>query len=270
MAGDEPCMMAKQLHAIPIVVWSNRYLAGMLAIEKFSPHILLLDDGFQHRKLKRDLNILLLDANHPFGNGHLLPRGTLREPVAMIQRADLMVLTRSGNSPEPEKSFLEQLSKNGLEAFASHTPLFLSAHKPYLHRILLSGDDKAGGNPAPSPEDPSILNNKSVFAFSGIAKNRDFRESVVTLGCRIAGYLEFSDHHEYSEKDFSEIMQAARKSNAEMLITTEKDFSRIAGRFQWPLFLAVIGVSISIHEEKNFQELILKKIEKYNLSKNTD
>ncbi len=267
MAGDEPHMMAKQLQDVPVVVWSNRYQAGLLAIEKFSPDILLLDDGFQHRKLKRDLNILLLDANHPFGNGHLLPRGTLREPVAMIQRADIMILTRAGNSPEPGKSLLEQLSKNGLEAFASHTPLFLSSHRPYIHSIILSGDDKSGGNPAPSPQDPSILKGKSVFAFSGIAKNIDFRKSAATLGCRIAGYLEFSDHHEYNETDFSGIMQAARKNNAEMVITTEKDFSRIAGRFQWPLPLGVIGVSISIHEEKKFQELILTKIENYNMSK---
>jgi tetraacyldisaccharide 4'-kinase len=270
MAGDEPFMMAKQLRDIPIVVFSNRYQAGLLAIEKFSPDIILLDDGFQHRKLKRDLNILLLDANHPFGNGHLLPRGTLREPIAMIRRADIMILTRAGNSVEPGNSFLEQLSKNGLEAFASHTPLFLSSHRPYLHSIIFSGDDKAEGNPASSPEDPSILNNKSVFAFSGIAKNNDFRKSAASLGCRISGYLEFSDHHEYSEKDFSEIMQAAMGNNAEMVITTEKDFSRIAGCFQWPLPLAVIGVSISIHEEKKFKELILKKIEKYNLSKNPD
>lgn len=266
MAGDEPHMMAKQLRDIPIVVGSNRYQAGLLAIEKFSPHILLLDDGFQHRKLKRDLDILLLDANHPFGNGHLLPRGTLREPVAMIQRADIMILTRAGSSA-PEKPLLEQLSKNGLESFAEHTPLFLSSHKPYLHSVIQPDDHETGRCMTSSENDLSVLNGKSVFAFSGIAKNTDFRESAATLGCRIAGYLEFSDHHEYNEKDFSGIMQAARKNNAEMVITTEKDFSRIAGRFQCPLPLAVIGVSISIHEEKKFQELIFKKIEKYNLSK---
>ncbi len=266
MAGDEPCMMARQLHDVPVVVWSNRYQAGMLAIKKFSPRILLLDDGFQHRKLKRDLDILLLDANRPFGNGHLLPRGTLREPIAMIQRADILILTRAG-SFNPEKPLLEKLSSNGLEAVAAHTPLFLSSHSPYLHSIILPGDDKAGINPAPSPEDLSILNGKPVFAFSGIAKNPDFRKSAATLGCRIAGYLEFSDHHPYHPSDFLKIVEAARKNNAEMIITTEKDFSRIDGRFQWPLPLSVIGVTLAIQKEKKFRELILEKIEKYDSSR---
>ncbi|MBA4368208.1 MAG: tetraacyldisaccharide 4'-kinase [Desulfobacterium sp.] len=260
MAGDEPYMMAKQLHDVPIVVWSNRYQAGILAIEKFSPDILLLDDGFQHRKLKRDLDILLLDANHPFGNGHLLPRGTLREPVAMIQRADIMILTRAGSSA-PEKPLLKQLSKNGLESFAEHTPLFLSSHKPYLHSIIPCGDREIGRYTISSQNDPPSLAEKSVFAFSGIARNYDFRESAVSLGCRISGYLEFPDHHEYSDSDFSGIVQAARENNAEMIITTEKDYSRIAGFIQWPLPLAVIGVSILIQEDGAFQNLILKKIQ---------
>lgn len=266
MAGDEPYMMARQLHDVPVVVWSNRYQAGLLAIKKFSPHILLLDDGFQHRKLKRDLDILLLDSNRPFGNGHLLPRGTLREPVAMIQRADILILTRAGSS-NPENFLLEQLSSNGLEAVAAHTPLFLSSHKPYLHSIILPDDDKTGRYTTSYQEDPSLLNGKTVFAFSGIAKNSDFRESAATLGCRIAGYLAFSDHHPYNPSDFSRIVEAARKNNAEMIITTEKDLSRINGRFNWPLPLSVIGVSVSIHEEKKFQELILKKIENHSMSK---
>jgi tetraacyldisaccharide 4'-kinase len=263
MAGDEPYMMARQLHNVPIIIWSNRYQAGMLAIEKFSPHILLLDDGFQHRKLKRDLDILLLDAKHPFGNGHLLPRGTLREPIEMTQRADIMILTRSSSSA-PEKLLLEQLSNHGLEVFASQTPLFFSSHRPYLHSIILPDDDKAGRFTAPSPEDPSVLNGKPVFAFSGIAKNYDFHESAATLGGRIAGYLEFSDHHEYNETDFSRISQSAKISNAEIIITTEKDYAKIAGCFKWPLPLLVIGVSISIHEDKKFQELICKKIQNCN------
>ncbi|RJP82448.1 MAG: tetraacyldisaccharide 4'-kinase [Desulfobacteraceae bacterium] len=260
MAGDEPYMMAGRLQDVPIVVGSRRYEAGMLAMERFSPDIILLDDGFQHRKVKRDLDILLLDAARPFGNGHLLPRGTLREPVEMIRRADIMVLTRAGNLAEPETPFRKQLSQNHLEEVAANTPLFISSHEPYLYSIhAADGQEDAGDKPSSLPN-PSLLKGKSVFTFSGIAKNQDFQTSVTNLGCRIVGTLAFPDHHDYHDHDFSAIIQAARKSNAEMLVTTEKDDSRMAGRFPFPLPLAVIGVTMTIREEKAFQNLIISRL----------
>jgi tetraacyldisaccharide 4'-kinase len=222
MAGDEPHMMAKQLQDVPIVVGSRRYEAGMLAVNRFSPDIILLDDGFQHRKVKRDLDILLLDASLPFGNGHLLPRGTLREPVEMIRRADIMVLTRTGNASDPKKPFQDLLVKNGIAEVAACIPLFVSSHKPYLHGLFLPDDQEIFGCTAPSQTDPSVLYNKSVLAFSGIAKNQDFQASVMNLGCRIVGKLEFPDHHDYRDHDVSAIILAAKKSHAEMLVTTEK------------------------------------------------
>jgi len=263
LAGDEPYMMAKHLQDVPIVVGSNRFQAGMAAITAFSPDIILLDDGFQHQKLKRDLDILLLDATLPFGNGHLLPRGTLREPIEMIQRATVFILTRAGNSLDPETSFRKQLSTNGLEEFFIHTPLFLCSHKSYLHSIIEPGADETTGISASFQKDRTSLAGLPVFAFSGIAKNQDFRASVENLGCKITDHLEFSDHYEYKNSDFITISQAAKRKNARWIITTEKDYVKVAEKFQWPLPLAVLGVAISFSEEQTFQKLIFKKIQQY-------
>ena len=261
MAGDEPYMMAKQLGNVPVVIGSNRYEAGMTAVAQFSPDIILLDDGFQHRRLKRDLDILLLDADRPFGNGHLLPRGTLREPPAAICRAGMIVLTRAEEPDASRMAFQKRLQEYHLNAAMERIPLFTASHEPYLNDMVL-------------PENPSEvaraharsgLDGKSVFAFSGIAKNHDFRESAARLGCRIAGFREFSDHHDYLPSDFTDIVQGAEEGRADMLITTEKDYARIKGRFSFRLPLAVLGVSIAIREEETFQHLLRSALGEANL-----
>ena len=97
--GDEPYLMASLLDNVPVVIGKDRFAAGWEAIRKFRPDVILLDDAFQHMRLQRDLNILLLDSGKPLGNGHLLPRGSLREPLRAAVRSDAIVLTRSGAQP---------------------------------------------------------------------------------------------------------------------------------------------------------------------------
>ena len=97
-AGDEPYLLAEKLQGVPIIVGRNRYRSGRFAIEHFQSEVLILDDGFQHMALRRDVNFLLLDASSPFGNGNLLPRGVLREPVSQLLRADAIILTKIGMS----------------------------------------------------------------------------------------------------------------------------------------------------------------------------
>ena len=110
-AGDEPYLMAILLPTVPVVVGRHRYRAGMDAIRRFQPDIILLDDGFQHLQLKRDLNLLLLDAQNPFGNRYLFPRGTLREPEVSLLGADAVVLTRSGPARGREHNNLIQMPR---------------------------------------------------------------------------------------------------------------------------------------------------------------
>ncbi|MGA8180790.1 MAG: tetraacyldisaccharide 4'-kinase, partial [Desulfobacterales bacterium] len=108
IAGDEPYMMAARLRDVPIIVGKNRFKAGRLAIRKFEPDILVLDDGFQHLKLQRDLDLVLLDYRKPFGNGHLLPRGVMREPASALSCAAAIILTRSDTMNDKEmKSLLK-------------------------------------------------------------------------------------------------------------------------------------------------------------------
>ena len=102
-AGDEPYMMAVKLKNVPVIVGKNRFEAGMLAVRTFKPEVLVLDDAFQHLKLERDLDLVLLDCQRPFGNGHMLPRGIMREPVSALSRADALILTRSDVVPDAKK-----------------------------------------------------------------------------------------------------------------------------------------------------------------------
>jgi len=248
-AGDEPFMMAGILHEVPIFVGSHRYKNGRIAMERFKPDVILLDDGFQHVRLKRDIDLVLLDHANPFGNGHLLPRGPLREPLSALARGDAFILTRSDHS---SNNFSDLLHKH-----MAHKPVFQSRHLPCIRHVL-------GGNTNDSIN-PSILKEKKVFAFSGIAKNQDFRNSLNRFACSLTGFSEFPDHHSYREKELSAVIRKAIQQKADFLATTEKDFSRINYAAGWPLPLVVVGVDISFDDQASeFEQFIFKKLEKGN------
>ncbi|MFP4347000.1 MAG: tetraacyldisaccharide 4'-kinase, partial [Desulfococcaceae bacterium] len=137
-AGDEPFMMAQTLGKTPVLVGGDRYRSGITALKRFQPEIILLDDGFQHLKLKRDLDLVLLDCRRPVGNGRVLPRGPLREPLTALKRADAFVLTRcAGTAPDREDvpPFLP-LGK----------PIFRSVHRPYVHGVFKTGQIGEAGS----------------------------------------------------------------------------------------------------------------------------
>ncbi|MCF8066991.1 MAG: tetraacyldisaccharide 4'-kinase [Desulfobacterales bacterium] len=253
-AGDEPYMMAVRLSGVPVIVGQSRFDAGMLAIKKFNPDIILLDDGFQHRKLFRNLDIVLMDAGHPFGNGHMLPRGALREPASSLDRAGAIVLTRS----EDNNSAVKQIHKH-----VSHNiEVFKSFHKPRACFIVKRGLSEEVQASFDSEVEPfHFLRDKTVFVFSGIAKNSDFVDMITGFGCNISGKKLFSDHYRYSEKDLTDILTAAKKTGAETIITTEKDFARVVGRTDWPIELFVIGIDIEMKADtEKFKNFISKKV----------
>ncbi len=236
-AGDEPFMMAASLKNIPVVVGQNRFRAGMLVMKEFKPDVIILDDAFQHLKLKRDIDIVLLDHRQPFGNNHLLPRGILREPGSALLRSDAFVITRSDAGFEP--SLLEQNKLLGKK------PIFKSVHRPYVHKYVAAKNSLYDGEKklAP-PQEVDDLSGRRVFTFSGIAGNSDFRATVKGFGCNIAAFLEFSDHHNYSEVDRLQILRQAELTKVDFIITTEKDYARFAQRFSFPVDLVVIGIEI--------------------------
>ena len=250
-AGDEPYMTACRLKGVPVVVGKNRFAAGMLAISKFQPDVIVLDDAFQHLKLKRDIDLVLLDYIRPFGNSHLLPRGVLREPVSSLARSTACILTRcrTGADEAPMSSVAE------IQMLLPSIPVFTSSHVPYWYGVPRGEHNSFEAAPdAFSANDIEQIKHHEVFCFSGIARNDDFQHTVKDLGLKVTGVLEFSDHHPYTDKDLATILRCAENAGADRLITTEKDHARIASKGPLPMELIVVGVKVSFGD--NDQEFI--------------
>ncbi len=237
-AGDEPFMIAKRLKNIPVIAGKNRYKSGILAIEEFGANIIILDDGFQHQKLFRNINLLLADYKKPFGNKKLLPRGILREPISSVKRAHAVILTRA------ENFISEDIEK------ITALPVFKSAHTPFIIKNKKIISDK------------NFLKNKKAVIFSGIAQNKEFYKTVHKLGCSIKSFIEFEDHHKYEKKDFEKINSAAKNINADIIITTEKDYVKIPADIIFFCKLIIIGINMKFADDslQNFDKFIEDKL----------
>ncbi len=265
LAGDEPFMMATRLKTIevPVLVGQDRYRSGLLALDKFNPDVIILDDGFQHLKLARDINLVLLDNRRPFGNKFLLPRGSLREPVSSLRRADIFILTRSDSGPEAA----ETKDLTVLNSYLKGRRLYKTTHVPVLYTRLKPGRPTTGADLPLSNSfstcNFSILKDRKILAFSGIAKNDEFKQTLEDLGCDLTGFMGFRDHHPYSDNDFFKILESAKNSGADCLCTTDKDYARMEYRTTWPMDLAVIGVEISFgDEDTDFNAVIKSRLER--------
>ena len=144
-SGDEPFLMASLLEGVPVFVGKRRMESAMEACLRFHPDVFILDDGFQHRALHRDVDILLFDAEHPLGNGFLLPRGELREPVSNLERGDLFVLTRAERRDIALKHFRECLERFKVSEKVRKTPVFTCRHKPAIRGVVKAGSSVLGG-----------------------------------------------------------------------------------------------------------------------------
>jgi tetraacyldisaccharide 4'-kinase len=241
-AGDEPLMMAKQLADIPLIVGRHRYQSGLKAIDKFGCNLIILDDGFQHLSLFRDLNIVLMDALRPIGNGYLLPRGILREPTSALVDADAVVFTRCPLKKPPLAAEILPLIRR--------FPLFWAKQDAYIDRVF-DGSKKIN---APALNN---LNGKKVYLFSGIARNDDFHQTIAAAKAQIMGHDIFGDHHRYTKNELDTIIKMAVKTRSDWLLTTEKDFARITTPIQWPLPFAAVGVKV-IFPNDAFDQFVLR------------
>ena len=243
-AGDEPFLMATHLANVPLVVGHNRYAAGCLALRRFKPDLILLDDAFQHQQLERDLDLVLLDASDPFGNHFLFPRGPLREPVSSLLRADAIILTRC-NDTMP--SYLSRL----VEAMQPR-PVFRAFHHTFVRHFVQAGC-------IPAPEQNAIatqntadpLAGRILFAFCGLGRNSAFYDTVRHMDGHLVGTLDFDDHHPYSPLDISRIVQAAGRAGADCLVTTEKDFVRIPWLNPLPLDMAIMDMEMDFAADQD-------------------
>jgi tetraacyldisaccharide 4'-kinase len=221
-AGDEPYLMATRLPGVPVVVSPDRVKAGLFALERFAPDVVILDDAFQHVRLERDINIVLMDSKEGFGNGYLLPRGVLREPVSGLKRADF-ALVKGG---KPEGSALELLRKHSV-------PYIAFSYRPDSLYDIDSGKEV----PLES------LKGQRVAAVSGIANPGSFLKSLEDLGCLVSSSLEFPDHHSYTEGDSAAIAEKAR--GADLVVATEKDGVKLRGTARrTPVFALRVKVDI--------------------------
>lgn len=222
-SGDEPYLLASTVPGLCVVIGSNRYQAGLLAMDLLQPDIFLLDDGFQHLRLHRDLNILLLDARMPRGNGHILPAGPLREPWGATQRAQLQIFTRSSGS------------------MAQQTDTIPSCYARYL---LTSFQQVNSGETIPL----AVLQQQNILAIAGIAKPESFFQGLQDIGITPAGTLALGDHQAYDQATVAAISQVAAESGASWVVTTEKDAVKLA---QTALFRQF--TLIAAHLELDFQ-----------------
>ena len=233
-AGDEPYMLARNLPGVVVLVDKNRVKSGAYAIKRFGCDTLVLDDGFQYLPLKGRLNLLLVDKTNPFGNGHLLPRGILREPVKHLKRANYIFLTKSNGERDADLEALIARHKPG-------TDLIECAHRP-RHLQLLGAADGAPG----AREPLEWLKGRRVFAFSGIATPESFEKFLRDLGAVIVARERFLDHYRYRPEDLSELFAAAAKQRADCLVTTEKDAVRIAEMGAPPIPIYYLRLEIEI------------------------
>ncbi|MDD5722119.1 MAG: tetraacyldisaccharide 4'-kinase [Syntrophales bacterium] len=200
-AGDEPVLIARSVPGVPVIVARDRSCAGRLAVERFDVDVLILDDGFQHRRLARDIDIVLLDGRRPFGNGFMLPRGGMREPPNALRRADVVIMTSTGE--------MDDLSSEGIPP----VPVFKGRRRSL---DLLKGRSK-------DTYPLAYLTGKRVCAFSGIARPESFRSILEPLCGEIVSFIPFPDHHVYTIGDVEDVRKACRDSGAQAMVTTEKD-----------------------------------------------
>ncbi|MBN1763938.1 MAG: tetraacyldisaccharide 4'-kinase [Sedimentisphaerales bacterium] len=213
--NDETRMIREALPEVPIIIDSDRVRGGQRAMEEYNPDVILLDDGFQHRRLARDLDIVMIDCTCPFGYGWLLPRGLLREPLKELKRAGAIVFSRC-DCVRPE--VLSTLKQQVINLTRPDIPILYTCHEPV--RLY----DKAG-NRVPL----SDLRKRKILAFCGVGNPESFVKNLEKLGAEVTGRHFFSDHVCYSKKVGKNLEKKRQNCGADWLVTTQKDWVKLKG-----------------------------------------
>ncbi len=244
VAGDEPLLIARSLPGVPVLTGPKRTLTGQTAIDRFHCDVLICDDAFQHRRINRDVDIVLLDAARPLGNGHLLPAGELREPLTGLRRASCLMMTRADETAPLHPEIAQIIHKSGIPVFRS-IHRFTEMASP-LQNISLAAADLRG---------------KKVCAFCGIAKPESFRKILTDAGAKILSFVDFPDHYDYNHHDLEALENHFRTFSADHWVTTEKDAMRLTA---WPDFLKttfIIRVNMEVlPSDPTFEEFILGRL----------
>ena len=247
-SGDEADMLSRQLPNIPIIVGKSRYFAGLAAIDQFESDVLILDDGFQHRQLARDLDILTIDATQPYGTGALLPIGTLREPISSIKRADMIILTRT-DAVDINKADI----KSELNRLVPNTPILESVHEATsLYQLNIV--DKHTTIPLHK------LTGKRLLAVCGIGNPNAFVTTLEKYEPERVELLPFPDHHVYTESDLKQIELQMTQHEAEWIIITQKDEQKLTS-LTTELPILVLAVELVFNDNK---EILIEELQRLN------
>ena len=226
--GDEPYMLASNLPGVAVVVDRNRVKAGRYAIKRLGCDTLILDDGFQYQKLKHSLEVVLVDATNPFGNGNMLPRGILREPVRNLARADIIFLTKCRGDVSAVRNEIRKYNETAEIVECNHSPKVL---KDVWSR----------------EEFPlSWLEGKTVCTLSGVASPRGFEDSLRRLGAKVVWCERYADHHRYAPSEILYALNRTADMGADALVTTEKDAVRFPRFETTPVKCLYLRIAIEI------------------------
>jgi tetraacyldisaccharide 4'-kinase len=238
--GDEPALLAKALPAVPIVICADRYQAGRLAEDRFEPDVHVLDDGFQHLRLARDVDVVLLDITQNFFESALLPAARLREPLSALARAHMLVLTRTelGGSRSLEDVVL---------TINPRARIFHAATRLRGLRDLATGERR----------NPEEFRSKPVLAFCGLGNPSAFSANLRAWGFQLAAELAFRDHHVYSLADLHRLTTRASQIGAAALVTTEKDALNLPPGWKSQIPLVACIIEAEVREAEAFQNEIM-------------
>src|SRR5688572_4082625 len=241
-AGDEPYMLASNLKDVVVLVDKDRVKSGRYAIEKFGCDTLLLDDGFQYWDLRgRRHDVVLIDRQQPFGNEKLLPRGTLREPPSHLSRAHTIFITKSDGNTKELRERITSLNPDAAIIECVHQPLYFED--------VFTGD-RAG---------LELLPGKRVASLSGIAQPESFEQSLVKLGAELVYSKRFADHHRFTQQEIINAINRAKKRQAEIIITTQKDAVRFPkiDRRDLPFYFMRVEIKI-VSGADDFRDCVRK------------
>ncbi len=244
-AGDEPFMLALHLRGVVVLVDRDRVKSAAYAVEHFQRDVLILDDGLQYLKLKHSINLVLVDSQSPFGNRHLLPRGTLREPPEHLARATHILLTKCAT---PHQTELQQ----EIRRWNRTAPIMECNHRPLHLRNLLTGEILG----------LEFLRGRRIGAICGIAVPESFAGALEKLGTRIELSEAFADHHRFRRREVEQFVRRCSRRRLEAVVTTEKDAVRFPRILDPELPILALRVEIELLSgQEAWRELLDRLIE---------
>lgn len=261
-AGDEAFMLAKHLPNVPVLIGPERAVTGQYAIDHFGAEVAILDDGYQHWQLERDMDIVLIDAVNVFGNNYMLPRGTLREPISHMERADVCLLTKVDQAAPGSNRYI----RDTIEKYNDHALIVESIHQP---RCFIELADWYEDMAAPGI-DISQMKGKRVMAVSAIGNPASFEQTLSDIGAVIMESLRFPDHHDYTPEEMADVVDQAIRQGAEAIVITEKDAVKVPDvpreimKAESPIPIYVVSVEVTfLSGDREFKATLQKNLKEY-------